>query len=71
MELRDWLTQNEISDDAMADRLGISRQSLWRYRSGKRLPDKDMLNRIFEATGGAVTANDFVHAAPSQSETAA
>jgi len=64
MKLRDWLTTNKKSDQYLADRLGVHRMTIWRYRTGETTPDKDMLNRIFAETGGAVTANDFIHDAP-------
>lgn len=61
MTLRDWLAANNISDQDFAERLGVNRMSVWRYRTGVIVPDKDMLNRIRSETAGAVTANDFVH----------
>lgn len=61
MTLGDWLASKNISDQEFAGRLGVSRMSVWRYRTGAIVPDKDMLNLIFKETDGEVTANDFVH----------
>jgi len=67
MKLNDWLAtrETEISNSEFAERIGVSRQAVWRYRLGERMPRPDVISRIREATRGAVTANDFVseHAA--------
>lgn len=66
MTLHDWLSKHDIADAEFAKTLGVVRFTVWRYRKGIAMPDRDTLNAIFEATSGAVTANDFVHAAPAQ-----
>lgn len=60
MKLADYLAQQEISDSAFADRIGVSRQALWRYKSGDRRPEWDVLERIAHETSGQVTPNDFL-----------
>lgn len=64
MQLADYLTQHGISDAAFARSIGVERQAVWRYRLGVRFPEKPILLKIFEATEGAVTANDFAGIAP-------
>jgi transcriptional regulator with XRE-family HTH domain len=59
MQLAIYLEQNNISDSDFADQIGVERQAVYRYRSGQRFPEKTILHKIFEATNGAVTANDF------------
>lgn len=59
MKLSDWLSSNEIKDADFADRIGVSRQALHRYKTGKRVPERDVMFRIVSETDGSVTANDF------------
>ena len=59
MKLADFLTQNQISDADFASAIGVERQAVHRYRSGLRVPAKSVLTKIFEKTGGQVSANDF------------
>lgn len=59
MQITDWLTTNKISDAAFAARIGVSRQALWRYKSGERIPRPSILQRIQGETGGQVQPADF------------
>lgn len=59
MQITDWLTKNDISDSAFAARIGVSRQALWRYKSGERIPRPIILQRIQGETGGQVNPADF------------
>jgi transcriptional regulator with XRE-family HTH domain len=59
MTLASWLSREEISDADFAERIGVSRQALWRYKSCERVPRPEIMARIHVETGGAVTANDF------------
>ncbi|MBB2959883.1 helix-turn-helix transcriptional regulator [Methylobacterium sp. R2-1] len=60
MRLADYLHQAEIKPSAFAERLGVTRQTLWRYMSGDRRPEWDVLERIRAETDGQVTPNDFL-----------
>lgn len=60
MKLADYLSQAEIKPSAFAERLGVTRQTLWRYMSGDRRPEWDVLERIRAETDGQVTPNDFL-----------
>lgn len=64
MKLSAYLGERAISDTAFAGRIGVTRQSLWRYKSGDRRPDWDVLERIAQETAGHVTPNDFLDDAP-------
>lgn len=68
MQITDWLTKNDISDADFAAQIGVTRQALWRYKSGDRIPRRGILTKIQEVTGGQVLPADFF--AP-QPETAA
>ena len=60
MKLRAYLNQGgHGSLKALSARLGVSKQSIALWASGKRMPRRDAMARILEATGGAVTVNDF------------
>jgi len=45
--------------------LGVrDRTTLWRYLTGKRIPQPKMLQKIYEVTDGKVTLKDFLDPAP-------
>ena len=62
MRLADWLTANDTSDAAFAAPIGVTRQTVARYKSGDRRPEGDVLERIVQVTDGRVTPNDFLDA---------
>lgn len=43
----------------LADEIGCTRMSLWRYESGIRVPRGDIIERIEEVSGGRVPANSW------------
>lgn len=59
MKLAAYLEASELTDAAFARLIGVERQAVGRYKSGERFPEKQILLKIFEATSGQVTANDF------------
>ncbi|MDH2313370.1 helix-turn-helix domain-containing protein [Methylobacterium brachiatum] len=62
MRLADFLADRGIKDSDFAETIGVSRMTLWRYKSGDRRPEWDVLKRIVQATDGHVTPNDFLDA---------
>ena len=67
MNLKSYLDREKLSVAEFARTAGFrSRQVVHSYLSGERFPTPENLKRIREATGGAVTADDFVdqHTAP-------
>lgn len=70
MKLAVWLNENDVSDSSFAATIGVSRQALFRYRTGERTPRGEVMARIRAATDGMVTADDFMPEpiAPSNSE---
>lgn len=62
MQLAAYLKTNEISDEDFGQRIGVTRQAVHRYKTFGRFPEKEILALIVEATGGAVTPNDFLKA---------
>ncbi|TXH32081.1 MAG: XRE family transcriptional regulator [Rhodospirillaceae bacterium] len=69
MKLATYLENEKLTDAAFARLIGVERQAVGRYKLGERFPEKPILLKIYEATGGQVTANDFA-GIPSASEQA-
>lgn len=59
MTLEAWLSKTKTTDAAFAEKISVSRQALWRYKSGERIPRPKILERIQLATGGKVKPADF------------
>lgn len=70
MKLADWLQQQNTTVAAFAVEHGISRSHLYAAMRGQRWLSRDMALRIEEATNGAVTCRDFLHAEPNSGEAA-
>lgn len=64
MQLGEWLQSRNMSHDAFADLIGTDRSSVTKYVAGQRTPRPEVLVRIIDATGGEVTANDFLPSPP-------
>jgi transcriptional regulator with XRE-family HTH domain len=60
MTLREYLETKKLSDGKFAAMIGRDRTTVLRLRLGRRRPDWETIAVIAEATGGLVTANDFV-----------
>lgn len=71
MTLTSWLSKTKTSDAEFAERIGVTRQALWRYKVAGRVPKADIIARITKATNGKVTANDFVFAVAERAGSAA
>lgn len=56
------MTETGTADDVLAALVEADRSTISRIRRGTRMPSPEMMRKLFEATAGAVTANDFVHA---------
>lgn len=63
MTLEAWLTSFGVPDNEFAKRIGVSRVTLFRFKTGRRVPDRGMMESIHHATDGAVTPNDFFNIA--------
>lgn len=59
MRLAEWLSKPGHNPKALAEQIGTSEASVRRYASGDRIPVSEVMRRIYQVTGGAVTANDF------------
>lgn len=58
MTLDEYLKDN--SPQKLAEDTGISEASLSRLRNDKQKPSLDTMQKLFEATGGKVTPNDWL-----------
>ena len=59
MKLGDWISQRGITPTDFARRIDRAPSTVTRLIAGDTLPDRDTVKRIFGATDGAVTPNDF------------
>lgn len=59
MKLREYLSAKTLTANEFGRRIGVSQAAVTRYASGARIPEPKTMRRIVEATGGAVTPNDF------------
>lgn len=60
MQLAEYLKSQGISDDDFGQMIGVTRQAVHRYKTFDRFPERPVLAKIFEITGGAVAPNDFL-----------
>lgn len=59
MKLADWLSSTGTSAAELADRCGVHTMTVYKWKDGTNVPRQARLAALTEATGGAVTANDF------------
>lgn len=67
MKLADWLKGDPetipprpaMTPTEFGRRIGCPQPTIWRYANDERIPEPEIMARIVEATGGAVTPNDF------------
>ncbi len=62
MKLADYLIANQLSEADFAGRAGISREMVNRLKNGQIWLSSETAERIFRATDGEVTPNDFLAA---------
>jgi predicted transcriptional regulator len=60
MRLADFLADREMSQAEFGKRIGATQAAVSRYADGSRMPRREHLSRIRKATGGVVTADDFL-----------
>jgi transcriptional regulator with XRE-family HTH domain len=66
MKLNDYLDSQKIPVEDFASAAGLAAVTIYKYMAGKRRPRLKALEKIYHATGGAVTANDFFEEPPPQ-----
>lgn len=50
-ELTDWRKANEISRKELANKLGVTETTVWRWEMGERAPARRYLPRMSRLTG--------------------
>lgn len=70
MKLAAYLEITKTTDQDFGRRIGRNRSTVSRIRREVIKPDWETVSKIQHETGGAVTANDFVDAHPSNGESA-
>lgn len=60
MHLSDYMSEHQLTDDAVADKINRSRATVSRIRRGKVRPDWDTIKALSDFSRGRITANDFV-----------
>lgn len=68
MRLDVYLEKNNIPVERFADKIGVHRTSIYRFMKGLAFPRPMTIKLIQEATGGKVTATDFVELVPNPIE---
>jgi DNA-binding transcriptional regulator YdaS (Cro superfamily) len=66
MHLRTYLSEADETMTGFAARVGVSVSTVHGWVSGRRTPSLATVRAIRAATGGAVTADDFVEPTPSK-----
>jgi 3,4-dihydroxy 2-butanone 4-phosphate synthase / GTP cyclohydrolase II len=68
MHLADWITEHGYRRIDVARRLGISSGHISDLCRGRFWPSRELAQRIYDMTGGAVTPNDFLRGSNSASD---
>ena len=72
MKLSTYMSSRQMTDQGLAEKVGVSRHAVDKWRRGTRIPRLETMRAISAATEGYVTANDFFGVAPyPESEVAA
>lgn len=59
MTLKDYLAREGNTATKLAEATGVSVSTITRAAEGATIPSRELMGKIFEATGGAVAPNDF------------
>jgi transcriptional regulator with XRE-family HTH domain len=59
MTLHEYLKSKKLTQYAFADLIKVSQAAVYRYVNGLRIPEEEVMPRIYVVTNGAVSANDF------------
>jgi len=59
MKLRTYRAISNLTQQEIAQKLGVSELSIIKYEGGTNMPSRETMVRIYEITSGLVTPNDF------------
>lgn len=57
--LGEWIKRSGLTHEQFGELIGRDHSAVGRYIRGERMPNPTTLRRIFQATKGEVSANDF------------
>ena len=60
MTLTQWRKSHRINQASLANRLGVSKNTISRWEVGERIPCPALMRAIHAATDGKVTPNDLI-----------
>ena len=66
MRLQQFFDEQELDDASFAELVGVDRSTISRVRRGEFFPSWKLAAKIRSATGGKVTADDFLRAEPAE-----
>ena len=66
MDLTAWMAKSKTPAAELARRCGVHPVTVYKWKAGSIFPRPPQLQALVEATGGAVTANDFAELKNSQ-----
>lgn len=69
MRLDEFLTSNRLTLHEFAREIGVDAATVHRIKEGRVAPHRKTLERIHQATGGAVTPNDILGLHPPSTPT--
>ena len=60
MNLEEWMKRESLTDEKMAQKIGVSRSAVTHYRAGRRMPSPFTMSDIKDATKGEVKWEDMM-----------
>ena len=60
MHLKDYLSENNLTQQKFADQIGVTQATVARWAGGVQFPHPIFLHKIEKATEGRVTPSDMV-----------
>lgn len=57
--LRRWRREQQLTLEALGEKLGVPATTLCNYEIGRRIPRRKIMDRIQQVTQGVITPNDF------------
>ena len=59
MNLHEYMKNNDINDQKLADKVGVSRSAITQHRLGDRMPKPEILVKLVAATDNEVSPLDL------------
>jgi hypothetical protein len=64
MNLQTYMRINKLNDMQVGQAIGVTANSVYRYRTGRQRPEDDIMIRLYVFTYGMVTPNDYYNLPP-------